>query len=122
MARDVGERLVTYGRKKADDSLRTIAILSEDDCEILYLRDDLKDEYDPEEYKAVADSFRTDESIEPQETVDSPAGRKKSVIHYHDHAFVFQFPHDEYHSVLMSVEPTIGSQLKSFINECQKRI
>lgn len=122
MPSDVGERLVKYCKERADRSLRTIAVLYEEDCEILYLREDLQKKYGPEQYKSVADSFKIEMGMDGHDMVEPPVGDKQVIIHYHERAFVFQFEHDDCHSILMSIEPAVGSQLKSFINECQQRI
>jgi len=122
MPRATGNQLAEYARGEISDALRTVAVLYEDDCEIVYLRDDLKKTYNPEQYKKVADAFRTDLSSTPDTSDETPIGQKHSLIHYHENAYVFQFPHDDCHSILMSVNPSVGSQLRSFLTECQKRI
>ncbi|MEF8787227.1 MAG: hypothetical protein V5A45_14955 [Haloarculaceae archaeon] len=122
MPQNTGTRLVQYARQQVDDALRTVLVLYDNDYEILYLRDDLKGSYSPEEYESVAESFRIEMNAEASDWEDAPIGEKATVIHYHDSAYVFQFPHEDCHSILLSVEPRVGSRLKSFIDGCREQI
>ncbi|QIO25264.1 hypothetical protein [Haloarcula sp. JP-L23] len=94
----------------------------EDDCELIYLRDDLKDRYTAEEYKTVVDTFREVPELTNETTNDAPLGSRQTLIHYHEKAFVFQFSHEECHSLLLSVDRDVGSRLNSFINGCQQQL
>lgn len=122
MPRDTSTRLVEYASGQVDDALRTVAVLEADGCEVVFLRDDLQEAYSPAQYKRVAESFRTDLGMDTSVPGGSPVGEKRSVVHYHDRAFVFQFPHEDCHSILLSVEPTVGSRLRSFIEGCEQRL
>lgn len=122
MTADSTNRLVEYARDQMDDALRTAFILYEDGFEVLYLRDDIRKTYSADQYKRVVESFRTDPNVDTPEEGGSQIGEKISLIHYHEGAFVFQFPHEDCHSIILSVETHIGSQLKSFIEGCQNQI
>ncbi|MFB6082978.1 MAG: hypothetical protein ABEJ94_01880 [Halorientalis sp.] len=121
MPRDTSNRLVEFARGQIGDALRTVIVLYEADHEVIYLREDLEDGYTPTRFERVTDSFRTDLGIDDAPG-DSPVGRKRAIIHEHENAFVFQFPHPDCHSILMSVEPGVGTRLRSFVSECQRRI
>ena len=112
-------QLVEYARNQIGDALRTVAVLYEEDCEVIYLRDDLQTAYSPDQYKRVAGSFRTELSNRRSEAKSSSIGESIATIHYHEDAYVFQFPHDNCHSVLLSVETEVGSRLRSFVEGCQ---
>jgi hypothetical protein len=114
--------LEDYAHNTVNEALRTIAILYEDGCEIVYLRDNLKGKYSKQEYYAVADTFREIPELKESKTEDAPLGSKQALVHYHEKAYVFQFPHEQCHSILLSVDPTVGSRLKSFITGCQERL
>ena len=122
MPQNTGNRLVQYARRQVDDALRTVLVLYDDEYEILHLRDDLRESYNPDEYEAIAESFRIDLSTDTTAWEGAPIGEKASLIHYHDSAYVLQFSHEDCHSILLSVEPRVGSRLKSFIDGCQEQI
>ncbi|WP_135306399.1 hypothetical protein [Haloarcula amylovorans] len=122
MPQETTARLEEYAYSNVGEALRTIAIVYEDDCEVIYLRDNLKGEYTAEEYHAIVDSFRAGPEPTEQSTDSLPIGDRQSLVHYHEKAFVFQFPHENCHSILLSVETSVGSKLRSFINGCQEHL
>lgn len=122
MAEKSGEQLAKYAEEQMEDALRTVFVLHDDDCEVIYLRDDIRQRYTADQYKRVAESFRIDLNTAVRERTESQIGSKNSIIHYHEGAYVFQFPHSDCHSILLSIEPRVGSQLKSFIKDCQNQI
>jgi hypothetical protein len=122
MPGDTGSRLANYAYQIIDDALRTVAVLFDDDCDVIYLRDDLQDTYSLSQYEQVASSFRINTAEDIHRTNESPLQAKEAIIHYHHDVYVFQFPHEECHSILLSVESGIGSQLTSFIEGCKDQI
>lgn len=122
MPRDTGNVLLDFALERVGQLLRTVAVIYEDDCEVIYLREDLEQRYSAREYESVVDTFRTEMRFDAAGPSGAPLGSKESIIHYHEDGFVFQFNHDDCHSILLSVDPDVGSQLQTFITECRKRI
>jgi len=122
MPLETGNKLVEYALGEVNEKLRTVVVVFADDFEILYMREDLRETYSPSQYKRVVDSFRTERKLERDSEATAPIGAKQSLIHYHESAFVFQFPHEDCHSILLSVEPSVGPRLESFITDCQNRL
>lgn len=122
MVKEVATQLGDYARKQVDKSLRTVTIVYEDDWEVIYLRNDLGEKYSPSDYKLVVDTFRQVPELGRGVTSDVPLGDKKCLIHYHDGAFVFQFPYENCHSILLSVEKSVGARLQTFIDGCQNQL
>jgi len=89
---------------------------------MVYLNDRLKEQYNAEQYKQVVNSFRIEFGEAFHNTSDSGIGPKNCLIHSHEHAYVFQFPHENCHSILLSVEPEVGSDLRAFIDRCRKQL
>lgn len=121
MSVEATARLAKYAREELGDSLRTIAIIYEDSFEVLYLREDLKDRYTRETYGDIVDVFREIPAPSWHGEGESPLGDRTSVVHCYENAFVFQFNISGCHSVLMSVEPDVGTKLRTFIGDCQER-
>lgn len=122
MPSETGNELVEYAQSQVGDALRTVAVLYEDDSEVIYLRDDLAHEYSREQYRHISASFRIDLNEELHQSNTSLVDEKIAIIHYHDSAYVFQFPHDGCHSILLSIEPRVGERLQNFIEGCDRRI
>ncbi|WP_134671837.1 hypothetical protein [Halorussus marinus] len=117
-----GERLAGYATDQLGDALRTVFVLFEDDWKPIYIRDDIRQTYTEDRYERVAESFRIDFEAGVHERPETEIGSKAAIVHYHDNAYVFQFPHEQCHSVLLSVEPEVGSKLSSFIDGCRDRL
>lgn len=109
------ERVTEFLREQLGDELRTVVVVTEDDWRMAYLRDDLKAEYDSEAYSAVVDSFRLETRLLSPETDALPVGERRALIHYHENAFVLQFPFSETESLLVSVTSEAGRNLMGFI-------
>jgi hypothetical protein len=122
MPTETGAELIEYAQNQVGDALRTVAILYEEGFEVVYLRDDLSKNYDPTQYKEIAASFRIDLKEDLHQSSESLIGEKISTIHYHENAYVFQFLHEDCHSLLLSVEPDVGERLQYFIEGCEDRI
>ena len=122
MPRDTATALQEFALESVGQSLRTIVVVFEADFEVEYLRDDLKDRYSATEYGDIVETFRTVPDVNEEFPGEHSIGPRRCLIHYHQNAFVFQFPHEGCHSILLSVEPTVGSRLEDFIIECQERI
>lgn len=122
MPSNTGERLAEYAADQLGDALRTVFVLSEDGCEVIYVRDDVRTAYSADRYERLAESFRIDLGAAVEARPATPIGSKAAIVHYHEGAYVFQFPHEGCHSILLSVEPRVGSQLASFIDGCRERL
>lgn len=122
MPRDTGNQLAEYAREEVGEALRTVVVVYEADFDVIYLRSDLEQSYSQDRYESVVDSFRIELRANIHDTDTSLIGPKQSIVHYHDKAYVFQFPHKDCHSILLSVEPRVGTQLQEFITACKQRI
>jgi hypothetical protein len=121
MSVEATARLARYARDELQDSLRSVAIIYDDDFEVQYLREDLRDTYTRETYGDIVDVFREIPTADWDGPGDGPIGERNSVVHCHENAFIFQFNISGCHSVLMSVDPDVGTKLRTFIGDCQNR-
>jgi len=122
MPLETSERLVNFSKDRVGDSLRTVVVLYKDNFEMVYLNKRLQESYSSEQYEKAVKSFKIDMSEAFHDTPDSQIGHKNCLVHSHENAYVFQFPHEDCHSILLSVEPEVGSQLNSFIESCRKQL
>lgn len=56
------------------------------------------------------------------ETEASPVGERRAIVHYHEHAFVVQFPISERETILISLMPETGSELLGFVETCWQTV
>ena len=115
MARTAAERTAAFVHDRIGEGLRTVVLVNEDDWEVAYLRDDLKAAYGQETYTEVVDAFRLEKGFISPGTTDHPVGERRALVHYHENAFVLQFPFSQTETILVSVTNDAGRDLMGFI-------
>lgn len=119
MVEDAAKRVTTFLLERVDDGLRTVVIIEDTTYEIVYLNEELREQYTPATFREVVDSFRLENPLFNPGIEDKPIGERRAIVHYHANAFVLQFPYSETESILISVHPDIGRDLLGFIDECR---
>lgn len=122
MAHNAAERITDYLQDRVGGGLRTVVIVGEDGWEVCHLRRDLREEYTEETYDEVVGTFRLEHPFLAPETESRPVGKRHAIVHYHEHAFVVQFPLSETESILVSLTPETGRNLLRFIENCRRLI
>lgn len=122
MVYDSAQRATEYVTDRVGDGLRTVVVVEEDGMEIEYLRDDLKREYSEESFADVVDTFRLEQPFMSPDLESRPVGERRAIVHYHENAFVLQFPLSPSESILISLTPESGRNLLSFIEKCHQLI
>lgn len=119
MAKDVAKRLTEFVREQTGNGLRTIVILTDDGWEGVYLRDDLRKEYDYGSFDTAVEAFRNTQLDTPG-AAPLPLGDRRAAVFYHENAFVLQFPYSERETILVSITPEAGQNLLEFIENCHQ--
>jgi hypothetical protein len=84
-----------------------------------YLRSDLEAQYRDETFSEVVDMFRLDHPFLNPDVDSNPVGERRAIIHYHERAFIIQFPFSETESILISLSRDAGRDLLHFIEKCR---
>jgi hypothetical protein len=120
MVEETAELLTEYVYDRVGDGLRTVVIIREDDYEITYLKDDLRQQYTEEEYTQVVDAFRLENPFQSPGLAGKPVGERRALIDYHENACVIQFPYSETETILLSVSREAGQSLIEFVESCRE--
>lgn len=120
MVQNTAEQLTEQLLDRLDGGLRTVVIVKESGHEIAYLREDLRDTYSEETFTEVVDTFRLDQPFMSPGIDDRPVGERRAVVHYHEDAFVLQFPFSDTESILISLARETGRDLLQFIDYCRE--
>lgn len=120
MVEETAELLTEYVYDRVGDGLRTVVIVREDDYEITYLEDHLRQEYTKAEYTQVVDAFRLDDPFLSPGLSGKPVGERRALIDYHENACVIQFPYSATETILLSVSREAGQSLIEFIESCRE--
>lgn len=86
MPRETGAQLAKFAKSRIGDALRTVVVVHETDREVIYLREDLREQYSAERYESVTESFRIDMDRVLDGSGDYPLGAKSVIIHCHETA------------------------------------
>jgi hypothetical protein len=114
--------LSNYLEDRVGNSLRTVVVVREKGFDIIHINDEVRKEYSQETFSEVVDTFRLEKPFLDPGTHERPIGERKALVHYHDKAFVIQFPFSERESILVSLNQETGRDLLEFIEECRKRV
>ena len=120
MVEETAQILAEYVYDLAGDGLRTVVIVTKDDHEIQYLRDDLKQNYTREGYTEVVDTFRLKNPFLSPDLAGKPIGERRAIINYHESACVIQLPFSESETILISVSRETAKDLIEFIESCRE--
>jgi hypothetical protein len=113
------KRLTRHLYDIVGDGLRTVVVVQHDDIDIEYLREDLEEEYTMEMFAEVVDEFRFEQPLKSPTVKGKPVGERQAVIHYHENAFVLQFPQSASETILVSLSRETGVRLLQFIENCR---
>lgn len=120
MSQEVAQKLTEYLQNRVGDGLRTVVVVQDDDSDIRYLRDDLRDGYTGKTFTKVVDTFRLEQPFMSPGVASQPVGERRAIVHYHENAFVIQFPVSETASILISLTRETGRDLLDFIEKCRQ--
>lgn len=122
MGHEAARRVTEFLHDRIGTDLRTVVIIREEGHDIHYLREDLQERYDGETYGDVVDTFRLEDPYMSPGIEDRPVGERRGIVHYHEHAFVIQFPVSDGESVLISLSRDSGRNLLQFLETCRLRV
>lgn len=122
MATAVSEDLVEYLEDRAGDYLRSVVHYEEADYEVLYLRDDVAEQYTEEKIEKVIQELKfeaMESNFQEQLYVHGGLGCTLRVF---EKAVELHFPYDGYEGAAVALDPEAAQQLHSFVNDCLEQI
>lgn len=122
MSTQVSEALAEFFRDEAGQSLRLVGHYTDDSFDILYLRDDLADEYDDGDFEASFEVHRRDQAAAAEQGEVVQAGDQHCTLRVYDEAIVFNFTQTDDVGTIVSVNPAVGRNLLTFITRSLKQL
>jgi hypothetical protein len=117
MVRHDSDRLVEFLREKAGPALRVVARYDGDSYEFRFTRDDIESQYSRAELRQHVESFRMDENVGNALERDLHAGDHHCSLRVFDETVILNFTQGAGVGTIISLEPTAGRDLLSFITE-----
>lgn len=70
----------------------------------------------------MVDTFRLEDPFLSPGIESRPVGERRGIVHYHENAFVIQFPVSASESILISLSPDAGRDLMDFLETCRQKV
>lgn len=122
MSRAVAHELAEYLEQRAGDSLRAVGHYSTDNYEIVYLRDDVREQYSDDKIEEIVEDLRWESFAKPTQERQYRLGSLTCSIQAFEEGVVMHFPYDDNRGTLISLAPGAARQLMGFIDDCLSQI
>lgn len=118
-AKQPDERLIEFLQQELDDELRSVCQSDADDCEPLFVRDDLTRSYPalaiPDQWERVAAQIE-DHPIDS--LVPGSTGETQCLVGLIGNVWILILYRDETEGIVVSVDQSVDSSLTAFIEDC----
>ncbi|MCG1002763.1 MULTISPECIES: hypothetical protein [Halobacterium] len=115
------EELIAFLRSEAGEYLRGAVYYTEDDYEVLFLRDDVAALYTDEELELLFDYYR-DQNRKEADVEPFDLGNDHCTVHFYDDAILFHFMQQETSGTIITLSPEAGRDIVQFITRCLKQL
>lgn len=113
-------RLAEYLDQRVGDDLRSVVCYDEGECEILFVRDDVRREGLADDAERTI-SYLRHESLAREQRL-FPFGSLNGTVRSFERAVVMHFPLTQARGVVVTLDPNTARQLNRFMNDCIERL
>ncbi|WP_207587129.1 hypothetical protein [Halomontanus rarus] len=118
MSRASAKDLVTFMEDEASEYLRSVAHFDGKDRKVLYLEDDIEDQYSEDELEEVFDSLFFESFDRSHQEHMYPHGQLNCIVRCFDEALELHFPHSDTAGTAVALEPEATSDLEGLVDDC----
>ena len=116
-----GGKRLKYCRGRAGEKLRSMTTYRSDSTTQMYRREGLREQYSEDRVAELVRSARDpNTTLHRTDIGDAPPGTPVAGVYTFEDAFVIQLPADETSGVVATFDADVGSDLATFIEECQR--
>lgn len=112
-------RLAEYIRDRVGDAARAVGYHDREGYQIVYLRDDLEDQYSPEQWGRFV---RTSSNIHSELKGLRRRGPPEASLHSLENALFVQFYLDSDAVIFVGLESDVGRNFMGFVDDCLAHI
>jgi hypothetical protein len=102
--------------------LHAVGHYSTDDYEVVYLRDDVREQYSDDEIEDVVEDLRWESFAKSTQERQYRLGSLNCSMQAFEEGIVMHFPYDDNRGTLISLEPRAARQLTGCIDDCLSQI
>lgn len=118
--KQISKTLSTYLNERVDDLLRGVAHYQQDEFEVVYLRDDIRERRHREEVKQMLARITHEGAAEEEQSF--PFGHLHATLRIFDETILMHFPIENQTGVVVALEPEVAQSLNSFVGDCLNHI
>ncbi|WP_435178668.1 DUF7522 family protein [Halorussus sp. AFM4] len=118
MTETPSEALTEFLRERVGDHLRSVLAYDDEGADLLYVRDDVADQYTDEEMARVADDVRLEAIDKPHQESLYEHGRLDATVRSFEDAVEMHFPHDETSGTAVALDGEVFAIHDTFLGQC----
>lgn len=122
MSRAKTYKLATYLCERAEEFVRSVGYYTDEEYELVYMREDVAAQYTEDELQAVIDDLRLEGLATPRQESLYVLGKLNCTVRCFNAGVVMHFPHDRTSGTVAVLEYDAATQLHSFIAGCLNEI
>lgn len=116
----ISKSLARYLDDRVDDLLRGVAHYREDEFEVVYLRDDIREQRHHDEVEQMLNRIKHEVSAKEEQSF--PFGHLHATLRVFDETIFLHFPIENQTGVVVALEPEVAQSLNSFVGDCLDHI
>lgn len=122
MAEAGSDEFVEFNLERAGQTVRSVARYDADTTEVLFLRDDVAEHYEPTSIEAVLRDLRQEGEQATRQEHLYAHGELNSIIRCFDGGIEMHFPYGESAGLAVALEPPAAQNLYEFVDDCLDQI
>ena len=116
----ISKSISRYLNDRMDDFLRGVAHYREDEFDVVYLREDLREERHRDEVEQMLNRIKHEGTAEEEQSF--PFGHLRATLRVFDETIFMHFPIENRTGVVVTLEPEVARSLNSFVGDCLEHI
>ncbi|NHN58633.1 MULTISPECIES: hypothetical protein [Halorussus] len=118
MTETPSEALTEFLRERVGDHMRSVLTYDDEGAELLYVRDDVADQYTDEEMARVADDVRLEAVAKHHQEDLYRHGELNATVRCFDDAVEMHFPRDETSGTAVALDGEVFAIHNTFLGRC----
>lgn len=116
----ISKTLSTYLNERVGDILRGVAHYQRDEFQVVYLREDIREQRHREEVNQMLTRIKQEGTAEEEQSF--PFGHLHATLRIFDETIFMHFPIEDRTGVVVALEPEVARSLNSFVGDCLDHI
>ena len=116
----ISKSLSRYLNDRVDDLLRGVVHYRDEEFEVVYLREDIREQRHRDEVEQMLSRITHEGTTEEEQSF--PFGHLRATLRIFDETIFMHFPIENQTGVVVALEPEVAQSLNSFVGDCLDHI